>query len=81
MYASTTKEGSVLAKLTSDSFISISLAIVLVTGASWITIVYASGVQNDKAISRLEARQEQYEAQLRQVNEKLATIQGMLLRQ
>ena len=67
-------------RLTEHSWISLSLAFVLVGGAFWATLVYAQVGQSKDDIAKLEAKQMEYDRQLSEINQKLATIQGMLMR-
>lgn len=72
----TTEKGT---KIGENSWISIGLAMALLSGACWASLVYAQVGQSKQDIQELKERQTRYAQELKEVNKQLATIQGMLL--
>lgn len=61
-----------------SSAISISLAISLIGGASWLTTIYSEGKENAKKINLVAEKQEKTEEILNRIDRRLSRIEGRL---
>ena len=64
--------------ITESTLLPISMVITLSGGIAWLTTIYNITVTNEKAIERVESKQDRYNENLAIILNKLANIEGRL---
>ena len=65
-------------KITENTLIPVSLIVILLGGVVWLTIMYAQGNANAKAIEQLSQRQDEYTKTVLTIDTRLSHIEGAL---
>jgi len=64
--------------ITENTTISISVVISLIGGIFWLTTLYAKAESTEKAVERVEIKQDSYNNHLLEIKEDLGLIKGSL---
>ena len=65
-------------KITENTLNPVSLIVILLGGVVWLTIMYAQGNANAKAIEQLSQRQDEYTKTVLTIDTRLSHIEGAL---